>query len=342
LKVRQSIYNAQVMANVFGGAIVMKIYSKDSSSISNPVLKGAKLERLVIIDRRNFDVEIDNDVSSINYGLIKTLSVYSDIMSKTTIELHKSRYIMFTGDMDNSYEDEVDKVLGVSVYDSLHDRITRVGSSFNKLDNIFGEFITKVLKIDNYIQLLARKDGIRELLARMKQLDVTSAIHNTTIVDGKETLDKVVSNMGGVADVFVEIMSTLTTYTGIPMALLTGRSSKGLSASGSDDVQLTFFYDNIKVYQEDCLKAPIDSILQSVCDNIGVKKPEFYFVPIVSLSTEKMVACRKVQAETDQIYYNIGTLDSDTISYNRFSGDEYSFETEIDDYESKEINTEEE
>ena len=61
------------------------------------------------------------------------------------------------------------------------------------------------------------------------------------------------------------------------------------------------------------------------------------WIPLWTQSEETMVKNRKVQADIDKIYYEIGSLSPDEITESRFGKDEYSFDTQIDKVNRQEM-----
>ena len=57
---------------------------------------------------------------------------------------------------------------------------------------------------------------------------------------------------------------------------------------------------------------------------------ELEFNPIATPTLNETLDARRKQADIDKIYWDMGVLTEDTIRENRFGGEEYSFETDLE------------
>jgi phage-related protein (TIGR01555 family) len=109
-------------------------------------------------------------------------------------------------------------------------------------------------------------------------------------------------------------MLKLSGSTGIPVTRLFGRSPAGLNATGESD--LTNYYDLVEATQRNRLMPAIRRLVNLICAWKGIKKvPEITFNSLYQMSEEEKAKVDYTEAQTKQIYVNMGALDADEVRH---------------------------
>jgi uncharacterized protein len=106
----------------------------------------------------------------------------------------------------------------------------------------------------------------------------------------------------------------LSSVSGIPLVKLLGISPHGLNASSEGEIRV--FYDWIHSYQELLLSPNLWRIFRlAQLSLFGAVDPEltFEFEPLWELDEKSLADLRKVQADTAQVYIDIGVLGQDEV-----------------------------
>ena len=241
-------------------------------------------------------------------------------------QLHRSRYYCLKGVLSTDNKKmESFGYWGDSVLTAVLDYIERFIQSHDSCSDILIDFIQTILQIDNLQALIAsgQDKGIKK---RLELLDMGRSTMNMILLDTKEKYEKSASSVTGIDAVIQEFQVGLAAVTDITITRLFGRSPAGMNATGESD--LRNWYDRIKFDQENTL-VPIIEWLESIC-GIESEEAEVHLNPLREETPKEKTENRLRQAQSDQIYYNIGVLAAGEIRDSRFDEEGgYCYETEI-------------
>jgi phage-related protein (TIGR01555 family) len=183
------------------------------------------------------------------------------------------------------------------------------------------------------MQLLASKDGQKQLDARTQIFDLAKSVSTTLLLDNDESFEAISQQLNGVADVFGKLQETLAGMTGVPSTILFGTGAKGLQADGSGEMRI--YYDKIKSDQEEDMLLQLEKLIKiiSYAQDSELSPDEEYNIEFNSLwqqTDEEKVKMRMEQAKIDEIYINAGVVDPNEIRNSRFGNDKYSIETDVE------------
>jgi phage-related protein (TIGR01555 family) len=223
---------------------------------------------------------------------------------------------------------------GDPIFASIYDELRNYSTLYGNIATMTYDFVTKILKVENLAEAVA-SDGCNTLTQRINILNLAMGATNTAIIDTTESLEKHTTQLTGLADIVDRFMLSLSAVSGIPVAMLFGRSPAGLNATGDSDVRN--FYDRIKQYQEIKLKPLLERLISylylSKESPLGGREPDHWsiqFVPLWQNTQEQEANIRRTIAEADAIYLDRGVLDAKEVAISRFAGDSYSMNTVID------------
>jgi phage-related protein (TIGR01555 family) len=226
----------------------------------------------------------------------------------------------------------------------VYNEIARVSTSYMNGEKCLAELYMFILKVDGLMENLSTREGETALVKRLMHNDMTRSLLSTVVVDGQEEMTRETLNISGIVELIGKMEEAVTSVTGIPKSLLIGGMPSGLSTG--DTTGLEYFYDKVKAKQIDQLQKPLQQlarIVGSLPEMKSVSSAENYqitFNPIERKSAKTIAETRKVNADTDKLYYDMGVLHAEEIRSSRFGGSEYSSEIVIDqtiEAEEKEI-----
>jgi phage-related protein (TIGR01555 family) len=351
----QKLHLGWVFGRIYGGAGVVMIVD-DSKTLDQPMDLNSirKINGLVVLQRFELQADvtnIDNDVTSPNFGMPKTYTLVPrrggttstfDPKSETQIanisnqKIHYSRIIRFDGNklpirnfIQNSYwHDSVFTRTGNAIrnYNTVHDAVATVLQEFNQ----------GVFKIKGLSELLAQgTDGDTAVQNRLSAVNIGRSVARSVIIDSDgEEFTNIAANVSGVPDMVRLVGNRLTVASNMPHTKILGESASGLGATGQSEQG--DWYDYVSNQQEKYLRPRIQVLLDVIyAQRLGPtngKPPEkagWKFLPLEQMSEKEQAEIRKMQAETDNIYLTTGVVDPTEIATSRFGGEEYSTETHI-------------
>src|SRR5690606_8806034 len=173
---------------------------------------------------------------------------------------------------------------------------------------------------------------------RYTLFDQMKSIINTALLDGDEKLDRLTLNLSGVAPILDNFMVWIAGAAEIPVTRLFGEASKGLNATGEGD--LKNYYDSIRSKQTSQLDKPMALLDAIVVRSAVGTMPEDYnydWNRLYQPNRKEEAEAAKIEAETAQIYLDMGAVGRSQVMRKLESGEVYQYpEGVIDQIEASE------
>jgi phage-related protein (TIGR01555 family) len=338
LGLRESLPNALSWARLFGGGVLL-LGVNDGRRMIEPINMNAirSVEWIEDLDRWSVTISerytTEDDVPQVKIGEPKVYMITSD---GDQIFVHESRVIRFDGIRTTSRRKKENNGWSDSALEPLWETIRDFDSGVRGVSNVIQDFSQGVYKVKGLAALLAA-DQDDLVLKRLRQLDMARSHARAIPIDADgEDFERKGAGVSGLDGLLDRAMMRVSAGTGIPVSLLFGRSAAGMNATGEIDIRS--FYDRISAMQETQLRPRIEYLLEILFlaseGPTNGRIPENWSIGFNALyqETEKeKQETRKVTAETDQIYVNLGALSPAEVRQSRFGGDAYSPETTIDE-----------
>lgn len=324
---------------LFGGALVV-LDIADGGALDTPVkftgtkmpkINGMKVYAAPRVDLQQQDIITDEN--SPYFDQVEIFRVKKRFGGE--FKVHESRCLVFHGE---SSPDLVEDGLlieewywGQSVIQMIYDDLSALGTVLQGGQALAQEFSIGKYTLSNLAQIVSEND-FASLNKRMESINACKSVLNAVLLGQGEEYSRDTLTLTGWDTLTDRFFMVLAGVTGIPVTRLFGRSSAGMNSTGDGDLQT--YYDMVKALQGSQLNPPLLRLVQYINKSLGspVKEEEVevVFNPVWTPSEKDMVAMRKTQAETDQIYVNLGVLNAQDVAENRFMNG-YSFETAIEE-----------
>lgn len=330
---------ALTWARVYGGSL-MVLGIDDGGELEDELNENniKKVEFLKVYDRHRVQIiEVYDDPEEEKFGQPKiyrvTPLVPAGVTSVPDFEVHESRTIFWDGIDVPDFVRQNNEGWGDSVYQYGEKCLADLGVSFAGVARIIDEFVIGTLQIKNLRDLIAggREKYVRD---RIRLIDASKSMIRSVLVGEDEGYTRESTTVSGLDNILDRIMTMVSTVFGIPTVLLYGEQSKGLGSEAAGSIRL--YYDGIAADQKTEFQPNLEKLirlimLQKEGPFRGSELPDWSieFTPLWQPTEKERAETKKVQAETDQIYYNMGALEPEEITTSRFGGDEYSYETEL-------------
>lgn len=309
--------------NAFGGSAVIMDIDDGQEDWSLPVnfnnIKG--INDFFAIDRYY--------LNSTNTNPLKKADLYNINSLDNHQQIHRSRMLVFTGIDTGIRNRQLDQGFGQSRIDRIMQELRNYGIGHNVIPNIIIEFVQGIFKLKGMKEKIAEnKDAV--IQKRMMYLSALMNASNKIVLDSEDDYVNKTINVSGI-DKLIDILERrLCAAAGIPHTHIL-EESPGSSLSQSGDSQTRKWYDWVKSQQERKLRPEINKLNMIIAAYLKIPNPETILFEFVSLYQQKeaeIVANRKIVAETDLIYHDMG-LPPETIINNRFADGKYNYETSI-------------
>jgi len=342
LSVKKNFTDAWAWGRLYGGAGLL-IICADGKEYDQPLEASSLryINNLILLSRYELQPDtskIISDLKSPNFGMPEFYTIQPRNMAGQEAQgkkIHYSRIIRF----DGSPLPRQKFIANCYWHDSVLSRLSQIISDYAQSNDSVGgvllDFRQGVMKMKGLADKVAAGFE-KEITDRLEILNTTRSILNTAVIDAdSEDYIQQASPLTGVKDLLIQINNRLVAATDMPHTIILGESPSGLGATGQSEKD--DYYAKVGQLQENkirpCLEYLIELIKAQKVINFSTKenKGGFNFLPLKKQAEKEKAETRKITAETDQIYWNMGSVSEKEIRENRFGGEKYSAETEIDD-----------
>jgi len=251
-----------------------------------------------------------------------------------SVVVHESRLLIFDGAPLPARARRRRDGWGASVIEradeAMSDYLQGVGGAAHALT----DFAQAVIKIQDLADMLAQ-DNEGLVLQRLRTLQLVKSTLRMIPLDAEtEDYTRVATPLSGIPETLDRLAEAVASAVEIPMSILLGRAPAGLNATGEAD--LRWFYDTISAAQQRLvvpqLRQLVGLLFNASNGPTGGKEPDGWTletVPLWQLDEKQQAEIRKMTAETDAIYFELGVLAPDEIRSSRFGTESFSTETTI-------------
>ncbi len=347
LNVKAVLQDCAVWSRVFGDACVF-MGVDDGQKVDRPLdyarIRPDGLRYLSVYDKRDFTIDsYYNDPLSPKFNTPEyfTLTRVSTIRGLPAtgvgigVRIHESRLVWIHGTRTSRQKLSENNGWHFSALQRPYEVIRDFEMTWAAASHLLSEAGHGVYKVKNLLEILSSKDGAGSLETRMAAIDAGRSVARSIVVDADgEDYTRQPANFGSIPDMLDRFAGRLAATAGIPVTRLMGEAPAGLGATGASDTR--FFYDRVENYRTDDLQPGLERILKVVLytarpGTTEDTEPEWSVEwPSLYVSTEKEKAdIRKVVADTDSVYVNMGAVTPEEVALSRFGEGGWSMDTVV-------------
>lgn len=346
LGVEASMVTALKYKRAYGGSAILVGANDGTADLSQELNEDniRSVDYLTVFDAYEArPIEFENNPTKKGYGEATMYQLNPHQLGGTVKPLqrvHASRFLVFQGDLA-SRRQKLSPSLGVahgwgdSIYQRIAKGVRDYDQSWAGVNALMQDFSQTILKIQGLgAALLADKD--KTIKKRFQVINMGRSIVQATILDKDgEDFERKTTSMSGVSEVQRENMNRVAAEAGIPTVVLFGISPGGLNATGESDIGI--WYDMVRAMQRREAKPALRRLLRLMLlakdGPTGGKLPEKYDVIFPALQQEspsQRAETRNKNANTDNLYLNMGVASAEDIARSRFGGKDYGHELDVD------------
>lgn len=257
------------------------------------------------------------------------------VVRQTMQVVHESRLAIFPG-VRVSIEQQPGQPWGWgdSKLTPVVDIIQDYGLAWGSAATILRNFSERVQAVKDLMKILSTRGGGAAVRENLKELDRVRSTLRTRVVDAEAAVTEQSKSVAGLADMLIQFAQLVSGAADVPMTRLFGMSPAGMNATGEFDDQ--GWMRRVATEQKRKYTSPLEFlirlILLSAEGPTGGEEPDVWSVewrPLKQQSEAEIATTRKMVAETDQIYVDMG-LPAEGVLEDRFGGDTFSMETTFD------------
>lgn len=332
--------DAAKKARGYGGAAILKVYN-DDLKLDTPAPVGVPLKSLVVFQRFEIPAyweDVQKDLLNTEFGT----PVYYTFVGRngletsfTNIKIHYSRLVIYDGSWLPDALRQSNSYWGDTVLSKVYDAVRNYSQAHEGVNSALKDLSVAIFKIKNLADQVA-SDCDDKILKRLEIVNLSKSIARAVILDAEgEDFDYKTRNLTGAKDLVDKAEDRLAAESNIPKTVLLGTSPQGGGLANSGDHSSDNWHAWLESYQNNKLKDNMLEIFRAICDELKINHAnlDIEFTPLSQMSEKELVEMRNKQADTDQKYIDMGVYDATEVRKNRFAGDKYSIETQVEEIE---------
>lgn len=338
------IAQALKWSRLYGGAgIVMGINDgrKPWEPVDLNTVKGIKymktLHRFQLLPDGGSE-NIDKNLESKNFGkpvFYRLQGSQIEIGERNYSKIHHSRIIRFPGiQLGTDLMPYVD-YWGDSILSRLFNVLRNFQGGHDSAAVIINDFTQLIVKLSNLSDIIASGDD-NLIQSRLALMSATKSVVNAVVIQEGEEVESRTTSVAGLTDLLKSINDRLVAATEYPHTILLGEGAAGgLGTQGQSEKR--DYYDHVKNKQKIVLEPRLKEIIDVLASVKGsplqahLEDYTIKFNPLWQPTQKEILESRKMQSEIDQINITNGILDPEEVTMSRYGGDDYSFETTINE-----------
>lgn len=316
LKVRKAFKQALEYKRLTGAGFIF--LDTGTKNTSTPLQPFEEIQKLIVLEKRYiYQYPMYTPFVDPEFW-----SVQTKILDKNTQFIwHKSRVIRFDGEDKGLQMRISNQGHGESFIDCIYEPLVNYHIAHNTVPTLLTEFSQGVLQIDGLKEAFGskNKDAEKRIKERFELISWAKGIVNNLILDGKDNYQKIATNLSNLDTSIGKTEDRLVAVSGMPHTLLFGTSPKGGSIGGENGKsEKTDWIDSIQSEQIDELAPQIDQFNQVIADYVKCDLPFYEFHNLFQSTEQEQATTKKINADTDKIYYDMGQKAEDilTSAYN--------------------------
>jgi uncharacterized protein len=324
LDANEQIMQALWWAALYGdGALV--IGADDGRPASLPLIPELvrKIDWLEAYDRRYYAI-CTHYTSGPKFGKPETYALGNPGAVASPMQIvHESRLIRFGGAPTSITMKRARGGYNISKLQRCYEAIRSFATSYKAVEILLTDGPQGVYKVDNLASLLGSNNkGAFE--ARLQAVDLFRSALRAVVVDAKtESFERQAVSFGSIPDVMDRFALRLAASVPMPVTKLMGQSPAGMNATGESDFR--DWYDGIETDQVNVLGPKLGQLIRILCatkegptGGAQPKQVKVEFQKLWTLNPKEEAERRKIVADTDAVYFDMGALTAEEIALNRF------------------------
>lgn len=268
-RIKRQILLGLKWGRLFGGAggLIMIEGQGSPEALEQPLdlqtVEPDSFKGIYVVDRWSGiypSTETENNISSPAFGLPEYYEIRTGEDAALSMRVHHSRVLRFPGEELPYWEKQVEQSWGASVIETTFEDLRRYDATLSNIEGLLYKADLMVQKTDMFSQMFGI--GPQKMQANLIQtLGAQTVMHGnmrTKYIPKDDEIENFQYAFAGMDKVFEVFMYALSSATGIPVAILFGRSASGLDATG--DADMDNYYTLLESTQEDKIRPLLDQL----------------------------------------------------------------------------------
>ncbi len=322
LHIYKKLESAWTQSRIYGQAFFFLVTNEDKNNYKEEIQE-APLLNLQVFSTGMYGQNINQDVTSSNFGLPSQYNIYNSYLNitekSTPSSIHHSRVTRFDGEylpedyfINNQYRHG-------SIIEKVYDSVGQYQGAIENIPPLMNTLNMAILKIENLMDI-ADEETSKQISDRIRLIQKTRVENQLMLLtQGDEFLNHSL-NLSGIKDLVEQLQNNMVAASGMPRTILLGESPKGQQSTGKSE--LVDYYDYVKQEQVRVLEPSIRYITNYLLKSEFRKEFEYdvEFPPLLELSELEEADYRLKVADQMERFLNAGILTQEEVRNSLFTG----------------------
>lgn len=307
---RKAVKKAGSALRLTGGAVVVTEYEGDrKETIGKPAPASAKVVGYRVYSAGKVTLKKD-DFEGEEPKVFRVKPIGGE-----DVEVHPSRCTVFHGkelpDVLTSSINE--RYFGVSALAPVEQSLKELAAVTGAIVNMAQETGTLLMKMANLGLMLSKPDcGVQDVHKIMSMLKLCMNSMRAAFAGKDDGFEILSHNFAGLPEVWQKCQVNVSSKARIPMSIMFGQSATGLAQTNEGDIQT--WCQSVDMWRNDYLYDPTCKLLADLTRRNAKKEfSEFSWGAIDEMTLKQTLEAKKLQADTLNIYYNMGAIEQDEV-----------------------------
>lgn len=308
---RKALQKAGAQTRLTGGAIIVTEYEGDTpQELANEPRKGKKVTGYRVYSAGRVDLQ-QTDFDGEEPRVFRI-----NLLDGTSREINPSRVTVMHGkELSDAmgFVNLRENYFGRSVLKLSEDELKVHASTKKAVGNMASETGTLLASMDGLAQILANpNEASRRLHDAVSSMKLSMNAMRAIIVGKGDQFQIMSHNFSGIPEILREQKGDVAASCGIPLSILYERTATGLGQTNQGDLDI--FADLVEQWRTTYMYDPACKLIADLSRrNCGKECDEFTWGPVNVMGVVDKLNAQKTQAETLNIYYQMGAIGTDPI-----------------------------
>jgi phage-related protein (TIGR01555 family) len=320
-------------ARAFGGSLLYIGIDDGETDLTIPIKENNINEILFIKAFDRFKVlttTYNENITNKNYSKPEIISIQPS--TGNVLPIHSSRCYIVDG------KDTCDQIRiknqnwGLSEFQGNYEALREIGTMYNTLSTILQNYTKDVVKMDNLFSLISAGRE-QDIIKKTLYLDLTKNATKREIIDGKDSMERLTTNLSGIIDLVHCFMYYCSAVSDMPISILFGREASGLNATGENEIRT--WLDSVASKRPFIISPVLERLtkllmLEKQGYFKGVELPEWFieYNSLYELTDKEKAEIYNITSQGDNNYITNQVLTPEQVS-NRFKGNKFNLNLSI-------------
>lgn len=295
-----------------GGALIVTEYENENriEALKRPAPPDRRIKRYRLYSAGKVEFQ-PGDFDGDSPNIFRVV-----LLDNSRIEIHPSRCTVIHGKIVPDILQGIsirERFFGTPALCACEQSLKNLANVIASIVNMATETGVMLFSLEGFNEMLSKPDcGIQDAQQLISLVKVSMSSFRGVFSGANDKFQILSHNFSGLPEVLQKAMNMVCADSRIPASILFGQSATGLAQTNEGDTKA--YAELVESWRSRYLYRPACSLIADLAlRNCGANCSEFEWGAVTSMSVKEKLEAMKLQAETLNIYYQMGAIDEASI-----------------------------